>query len=197
MSAKHLNGLFLIELKRFEYFKKFENILKKKIKRILENKLEDCFREQAWLKKQITTIREKMEKLENRFIEGDVNKDLFEKYTSKYEEEQKELEQKLSNQTINSSNLEKIIEKGLGIAENLSHLWASSDYDDKRKLQSLIFPEGIVYCKKKDRVRTLRVNSLFAETPDLVSDLSGNKNGQAAKTSRNSRRVKDLRIERL
>jgi hypothetical protein len=87
---------------------------------------------------------------------------------------------------------ERIIEKGLGIAENLSQIWPSSDYDNKRKLQSLVFPEGIVYSKKNDRVRTLRVNSLFAEIPDLVGDLSKNKNGQLIKTDQNSRWVVKL-----
>src|SRR5258708_38791190 len=87
------------------------------------------------------------------------------------------------------------IEKRLEITENLSQLWLSRDFDDKRKMQSLIFPEGIVYSKKKDRVRTLRVSSLFVEIPDLVSDLSRNKNGQSEKTDQNSRWVEVTGIE--
>lgn len=128
-------------------------------------------------------------KLEERFIEGELTKELFEKYSKKYEAEKKELEQKLSNQTINSSNLEKIIEKGLEIAENISQFWASGDFNERQKLQSLVFPEGIIYSKKKDRVRTPRVNCFFAEIPYAVSLLSENKNSRSKKTGRNSRWV--------
>lgn len=34
-------------------------------------------------------------------------------------------------------------------------------YETKQKLQYLLFPEGIVYNKKNDQCRTLRVNAVF------------------------------------
>ena len=62
-----------------------------------------------------------------------------------------------------SSNLEKAVEKGLNIAENISQLWVSSDYYEKQQLQYLVFPEGMLYDKKNDTVRTNRINTLFRE----------------------------------
>ena len=47
-------------------------------------------------------------------------------------------------------------------------------------------------CRK---VRTERVNSLFAEIPYLVSILSGNENGQSNKTGQNSHWVVPTGIE--
>ena len=88
-----------------------------------------------------------------------------------------------------------LIVKGIRFAENLSELWTNSDFDNKRKLQSLVFPEGIIYSKKKDRVRTKRTNSLFAEIPYLVNVLSGNENGQSLKTGQNSHWVVPTGIE--
>jgi site-specific DNA recombinase len=195
VNAKHLNNLFSEELRKFDYDKKQTGKLKNEIKRILEEKLQDQFRDQVQMKKQLTELNGKIEKLEERFIEGEINKELFEKYLTKFQSERNELELKLSTQSINSSNLEKIVEKGLAIAENISSTWTSSDFDEKRKLQSLVFPEGIVYCKKKDRVRTIRVNSLFAEIPELVGDSQGNKNGHSKKSGRNSRWVASTGIE--
>lgn len=195
VNAKHLNNLFLNELKRFEYDKKYHDRLGDKIKAVLEEKLQDNFREQAWIKKQLSELTDKIEKLEERFIEKEISKELFEKYLKKYNSEKKELEQKLSDQTINSSNLHKIVDKGLVIAENLSELWSSADFDNKRKLQSLVFPQGIIYSKEKDTVRTERINSLFAEIPFLVSVLSGNENGQSIKTGQNSHWVVPTGIE--
>jgi hypothetical protein len=39
--------------------------------------------------------------------------------------------------------------KGLNIAANLSELWVFSDFDKKRKLQNLVFPEGFYTTNKK------------------------------------------------
>lgn len=73
------------------------------------------------------------------------------------------------------------VKKMLAIAENISQTWVLADYDEKQKLQYLIFPEGILYNKEKDRVRTKRVNSLFAEISLLTRDVEEKKKGNSKK----------------
>ena len=51
----------------------------------------------------------------------------------------------------------------MGIAENIAQLWTSSNYQEKQRLQYLLFPEGIVYDKENDTVLTNRINTLFNE----------------------------------
>ena len=74
-----------------------------------------------------------------------------------------------------SSNLEKAVEKGLDIIQNISEVWCSSDYSMKQVLQYLVFPEGILYNKKNDTVRTNKINILFSEIPYLAMVLDENK----------------------
>ena len=76
-----------------------------------------------------------------------------------------------------SSNLQKAIEKALNDAENLSQTWVSANYTDKQKLQYLVFPEGILYDKENDTVRTPRINSLFLCIPLLARDVDENQKG--------------------
>ena len=76
-----------------------------------------------------------------------------------------------------SSNLEKAVEKGLVIAQNLRQLWVSSDYHEKLRLQYLVFPEGMMYNKQTDEVLTSRVNSLFGEIALLSKSSAKNKKG--------------------
>ena len=64
-----------------------------------------------------------------------------------------------------------------------------------RALQRLIFPEGIVYNKEKDRVRTTRVNSFFEPIPQLVSFLNGNEKSHPFKNGSNSLLVAPTGIE--
>ena len=78
---------------------------------------------------------------------------------------------------LTSSNLEKAFEKGLKIAANISQAWADADYATKQKLQYLIFPQGIMYNKEKDTVRTSKVNSLFGCIPLLARDTAEKQNG--------------------
>ena len=130
-----------------------------------------------------------------RFVEAEINKELYEKYSNAYKAEMTSLKEKSAIVNVSSSNLEKMIEKGLKIAENISILWAFSDFDDKRKLQDLIFPEGILYNKQTDRVRTPRINSLFAVIPSLTSPLAENKNAHSSMSGQNYRHVAPTGIE--
>jgi len=55
------------------------------------------------------------------------------------------LEQESGRRSIDRSNLNLIVKKGLEIAENLSQLWVSRDFTNKQRLQYLVFPMGILY----------------------------------------------------
>ena len=95
------------------------------------------------------------------------------------------MEAELRKSDVDGSNLEKAAEKCLNIAQNLSGAWLSADYNTKQRLQTLVFPDGIVYNKKKGTVRTKRTNTLFAqiEPPQRVTDENkkGNPDGDCLK----------------
>jgi hypothetical protein len=91
-------------------------------------------------------------KLEERFINDEIPLDLYKKYNEKYNIEEQELKQQVGNYLEISSNLENAIKKGLKIAQNIGQLWVSSDFDNKTKLQKLVFPEGIAYDRQKKQI---------------------------------------------
>jgi site-specific DNA recombinase len=130
------------------------------------------------LKAQIHDIDKKLERLEERLIEEEINKQMFEKYSGKYLEEKKTIEMHLATFGNQVSNLEKSLDAVLGYAGKLNTMWDSADYMQKQKLQKLIFPEGIYYSKKKDTCRTGRVNAAFLCMSQLAGVLGGNKKGE-------------------
>lgn len=89
-----------------------------------------------------------IEKLEERFVLNEITKEQFEKFSKKYRQEQELLTAEMRNNKVNSSNLEKAVEKGMGIAQNISKIWSSSDFSMKQSLQYLVFPVGILFNKK-------------------------------------------------
>ena len=195
VSANHLNSLFINELKGFEFVKEHTAKLKEAISIEITKKLKSQIDEQAIIKSQLTEYSKKIEKLELRFIEGGINKELFDKYSNIYETERNDLKDKLDTASVTSSNLEKIVEKGLQLAGSVSELWSLSDFDDKKKLQELVFPDGILYNKEIDRVRTSRTNSIFEAISLLAKDFDKNKNASLSKKRQNSHLVGAARFE--
>jgi hypothetical protein len=57
------------------------------------------------------------------------------------------------------------------MSSKLATVWHSSEFDDRQSLQTLLFPEGIVYNRKKDECRTVRANQVFACMADQTRDL--------------------------
>ena len=87
---------------------------------------------------------------------------MFLKYSEKTKAEKLQIEKEIAGAKNKCSNLDKLIEAATEFASKLKHLWDLGDYYVRQKLQFMLFPEGIFYDKKKDSVRTGRVNSVFA-----------------------------------
>ena len=136
-----------------------------------------------------------MEYIEERNLLGKSKDEMYEKYSSKYMTEIGKIRQELATNSFDSSNLNMIIEKGLRMAENLSQLWLSADFSAKQKLQYLVFPQGILYSKEKDTVRTEKVNSLFAGILPLKRIIGDNKKGNHEKDCLKSSSVPGTGIE--
>lgn len=136
--------------------------------------------QQGDLAKGLVEINKKIERLEERYILEEIDREMFTRYKEKFAAERTEIERNLTATGRGVSNLEKCLDKALYFASNLAPLWASSDYGEKQKLQFLVFPDGFVYDRKNDQCRTPRINSVFAYMASLarLSDQqkSGNSN---------------------
>lgn len=53
------------------------------------------------------------------------------------------------------------IEKSIEISQDINNYWQLGDLEEKRKIQKLVFPEGIVVDTTNRTYLTSKVNSLF------------------------------------
>ena len=189
IKAEKLNALFVNHLSAFEYKKEYQPKLKKLLHEKLKEKLYQSVEETKIIKKKITEKEGQLEKVEEKFMNDRINKDLFDKYTAKYNQELSQLKAELQKCDLNGSNLEIAVEKCLAIAQNISSTWVESSYLSKQRLQKLVFPEGILYSKKNGAVRTIRANSLFGLIPPLVRVIAENKNGDSKENRQKSSTV--------
>jgi hypothetical protein len=130
------------------------------------------------VKKQLSLLKSKIDTIEERFAIGEIDNEIYKKFKTKYEAEEKNLQSNLFSSEISSSNLQKAIDKALKMSSNLSELWTSGDLPQKKKIQNLVFPSGIGYDKLKGKVQTKRVNSIFSSIPLLSRDLAKIKSGE-------------------
>ena len=106
-------------------------------------------------------VKKKVERLEERYIEEDLSQELYTKYHEKYSHEKREIERNLLILSNKSSNLLKCVRLAIEYATQLPLNWLSGDYHTKQQLQTLLFPSGMSYDKKNDKVRTTEINLVF------------------------------------
>ena len=119
------------------------------------------------LKRKIEELKNKIERLEERHVMEELSGDLYTKYVSKLQKEKDDLEQKLQDSGIEMSKVDGFIEYIIHAADKPHEIWQSGDYADRQKLQYMVFPEGILYNRKKDECRSEKTNPVFEYIADL------------------------------
>lgn len=129
------------------------------------------------LQVQLAEVNRKLVRLEERFMEEDITKDLYVKYTEKLVQERAQLEQSLGELEHTGSNLEEKIKLAIDMAQNIRNYWASASYAVKQKIQFLLFPDGILYNRKNDGCRTTEINEVFLQILRWKQDFMNEKSG--------------------
>ena len=180
-SANAMHELFKNVLKVFQIGREEVEIIKVQ----LEEQISVFFKSQVEnatsLKIKLTEIRKKLDTIDERFVVGEIDRSLYEKFKSKYEKDCFEIEQELSKTGGYSSNLKNLIDFAVRMCQSPFVLWDSSDLNSKRAFQNLLFPEGIYYNHELDLVRTSRINTFFSPIPELARVLSGQKKRDSIK----------------
>lgn len=189
IKAEAVNRMFEYELGNYQ----FDGKEKSNVEKLMYTKICERLKQQqtdaARIKKSITEKQQFLEKLEAKYINDQITEVVYKKHVEKVQAEIAELSKESVNAEISGSNLKIIVSKCLDIAGNLCQAWVSTGYDNKQRLQWLVFPEGMGYNKEKQAVRTFRVNSLFEAIP-LLTSVSGEKEkGDSVKNRPNSSKV--------
>nr|WP_319268394.1 recombinase family protein [uncultured Draconibacterium sp.] len=181
-SAKSIHELFRNTLEIFQIGREELGIIKVQLEEQMAGFFKTELQDAKNLKVKLSETRNKLETIEERFVIGEINRQLYDKFRSKYEKECFEIEIELSKVGGYSSNLQKVINYAVDLCQNPLKIWDSSDLTGKRAFQKLLFPEGIYYNRELDIVRTTRINSFFSPIPGMAQVLGGNKKRDSLKT---------------
>ncbi|MEM0998027.1 MAG: recombinase family protein [Bacteroidota bacterium] len=194
-SAKKLHELFRQELKRFALSENAVAPVEYELNAVFYEINASRFDEAEGLQAQLKEIERKIDRLEERFLFEEISEAQYRKFVGKLNAEREEIERHLGIATRKISNLESFVEKAIKICRNLGVLWENGDFDDRQMLQDLVFPEGIYYSKKNDRVRTSRVNSIFVLTAQISRNIAPQKAKPGSKSASRSNWVGPAGLE--
>ncbi|RZJ76799.1 MAG: hypothetical protein EOO45_01065 [Flavobacterium sp.] len=178
-SAEVLNARFVHILKYFEInvAKDLLNLLREQVVATFNQMAigkKDAYQELSVQHKEILA---KIIRLEERFVEEDIERELYRRYRLKYDIEKEEIEKNLLLLSKQVSNLEKVTNIALKFCIELPKKWFFADYHTKQQLQQLLFPSGIFYDKKSDKCRTFKINSVFLYVAYIQQVITKKKSG--------------------
>jgi site-specific DNA recombinase len=109
--------------------------------------------------------------LEEKFIQEEINRELYDKFLLKYKTEKNNIEEKIGSTRLDLSNLENQIKKYVNICLELPSLWEKASFHAKMEIQNIIFPEGILYDRENGNYRTPKVNSVIRLITSIARSL--------------------------
>lgn len=170
-NAHEVNRQFQKLLEKHCIEQKYIPAIKEQLKITFEEHNASLLEMETAVKRQLTDIDKKLERLEERFIFEELNSDLYLKYKTKFEKEKENLQAQISQNKIEMSKLEDYISFSLMCSVNLSKMWALGDYTQRQELQKAFFEEGILYDRKKDECRSIGTNEFISQIIELSKDL--------------------------
>ena len=119
---------------------------------------------------EVKSIRMNLTKKENEIEQIEFNlatatsaktRDVCEKQLAKVEAERDEILRQLDERDKSILNLSDYVNLGLEIKDNMLKLWQLGNLSQKRRVQNLIFPDGLIYNKENDDIEPLSMNDFL------------------------------------
>ena len=177
-SAKDLHTQFKTLISVFQIDETEKELIKQGIEQYYSTFFEEQFENQRLQKIKYNEIKEKIETVEENHAIGKIATEVYNKYTSKYTKELQEIEQEMEKVAFGSSNLSKCLNFVVEFCSKPAKWWENANIGERTIIQNILFPNGIIYERQNDQVRTNRINALFSPIPELIRGLRGNKKGE-------------------
>ncbi|KAA3438836.1 hypothetical protein FOA19_10250 [Rufibacter hautae] len=136
--------------------------------------------EEKRLKLQLAELKKKLNTLERRYAYGEIEREIFQKFSGELKTEGREIGVNLEKLSGPLSNHQMLVENGLKLALSLSSSWTKGDALQRRRLQALVFPEGVQYDREKEGYRTTRVNSIFGLASEISQKMGEKERGKSS-----------------
>jgi site-specific DNA recombinase len=170
-NANKVNNKFAEMLSYFTINEAYTPLIKEQLFLTFQEHNASLQENEEAINRKIREIKEKLERLEERFILEELTGELYGKYKVKFEKEKEELTAQMAQNKIEMSKLEDYLAYSLMCCVNLSKMWELGDYNQRQELQNALFEGGIIYDRNKDECRSTGDNEFVSEVIRLSKDL--------------------------
>ncbi len=189
----HINFEKLLE--KFQIKIPYQELIKKQLEMTYQEFCSSEIESQRLLKLKLSELNDKLSILEERFAYGEIDRSLYDKLSSKLKTEISEKSMELHKAGLKISNSSETIDKVIATVSQLRSLWQNGDTNDKKIVQNICFPNGLVFNGKNNRFRTDNINVVIDLTTKLSDFYEGNKQKKLTKNSELSCSVPRVGIE--
>ncbi len=193
--AKQMHQEFVNYLAQFEVRKLLMPAVKKSLTATFLKMNKDLVQRSKELSKSCQDLEQKIEALEVKYVEGDIDRSLYQKYREKYQAELNANQAEMQQSQNELSNPKEFIDFSVEMCGNLSKMWASGGLEHKIQVQQALFPNGLVYDRQNEHYRTEKINSIIAQIAHLARVSEENKKGNSSNFQKNSLQVPRAGIE--
>ena len=157
-----------------EFLASFEGMIRER----MQTYSEQARQERAVIKKRLTETETAMQKLKVRWALKEVSEDVYQAGMQELQSRKDTYTLEMERWSEKLSNCIQMIPVVVATASNISSLWKYGSLEIKRKIQKLVFPEGLYWDNAIADYRTPKTCKFF----DIIGGISGiyeNKKGTA------------------
>lgn len=178
VSAKEMHEKYVDLLSQYqlseESLRHFESIIHESLKKHTE----EANAELTTLRKRLTAIDNDIKKAKVRYASGQIDTDIFETAMQEYNDRRNLVLLEIEKWQGDLSNLDGVVSETIKIASSVASMWESAPLETKRKIQRLVFPDGIIWDKEIRNYRTQGENTVFAILRQCGGDFGHKKGDQ-------------------
>jgi site-specific DNA recombinase len=176
-SAKLMHVEFEKLLGSFTSNTKFIGPIKKQLEYTFNSLTKSNTSNQKAFEMRICELKDKIEKVQERYALGEIERPIFEKVFGKLKEEKAQVEQELEKSRIKLSNPKELIDFTVNLSSKLYEIWQKGDFTQKQNFQKMLFPDGVQYDGQNNTYRTTNSNSVFTAIAEMSRSYEENKKG--------------------
>ena len=181
-----VHQLFIKFLSQYQLKPELLEPFKIQMKMTMEAITKDNKNAEVKLRKELSEYEEKIKELKRKFITSDIDKDTYQEFKNEWEDKISRIKCQLNDSPTKISNQDFFIENSLDVVQNISDYWVSGDIETKRRIQRLVFPEGLVMDTKKRVYLTNNTNCIFKISKRISGECRSKNENDPEKISESS-----------
>ncbi len=161
-SAKILHSKYRELLEGYNVISEIQDLFRRVVMAQMGVLESESDKDRIILKKRLTEIETDIKNIQIRHAVGKIDDEEYNVAISELSQDRAKLKENLEKLGSKLSNLPNRVADVIALCSHLGTLWAAGNLEICRRVQNLVFPDGILWDKSKNEYLTVKENSVFS-----------------------------------